>query len=133
MVTWYNDESIWWTVSGHLLVVTGKVRYPGTLLYSYFMHSIPDLDPVDELLLLCGEKPPADVGWLGEDIFVGQFDVDPFDLGANGIGTKGWGLRPSTRNIRIDNLQKTKQQNLITSKLNTQEKYFNVGRSDDSK
>ena len=99
------------------------------------MRNVPDLDPVDELLLLCGEKPPADVGWLGEDIFVDEFDVDPFDLGANGIGAKGRGLRPSTRNIRIDDLQQTRNnKSCITWRIVKIEhkeniSIFNVGRS----
>ena len=41
----------------------GMTLVSRTLLQSTsLMRNVPDLDPVDELLLLCGEKPPADVG-----------------------------------------------------------------------
>ena len=41
----------------------GMALVSRTLLQSTsLMRNVPDLDPVDELLLLCGEKPPADVG-----------------------------------------------------------------------
>ena len=41
---------------------------------------MPDLDAVDELLLLEGEEPPGEVGRVGLDVVDRQVDVDASDL-----------------------------------------------------
>ena len=92
----------------------GMALVSRTLLQSTsLMRNVPDLDPVDELLLLGGEEPPSDQGRLDLDLLDGQLDVDVLDddLGfGRGFGRGG----PPAGDVRTYHLNHMIEEIIIT-------------------